>query len=96
MRKYETLMIMKPDLDEEQVKAVLDEFSNLVKREGGSVMGIDVWGLRRLEFPIEHSESGHYAVINFEAGSKMVKELQRVMGIRDDVLRTKTVLLERG
>lgn len=92
MRKYETLLIARPDLEEDQLKALLDEISDLIKREGGAVKGIDVWGLRRLEYPIEHEESGHYAVVNFESEAAAVKELERVTGIRDDILRTKTIV----
>lgn len=92
MRKYETLLIARPDLEEDQLKALLDEIADLIKREGGAVSGIDVWGLRRLEYPIEHEESGHYAVVNFESEAPVVKELERVAGIRDDVLRSKTVV----
>ncbi len=92
MRKYETLLIARPNLEEDQLKALLDEISDLIKREGGAVSGVDVWGLRRLEYPIEHEESGHYAVVNFESEPGAVKELERVTGIRDDILRTKTVV----
>jgi len=96
LRRYETLMIAKPDLEEPQLKALLDEISALIVREGGIVKSIDVWGTRRLEYPIEHQESGQYAVINFEADTGVVKELDRVTRIRDDVLRTKTLVREKG
>lgn len=92
MRRYETLLIAKPDLEEPQLKALLDEMSALIVREGGIVKSVDVWGLRRLEYPIKHQESGHYAVLDFESEAAVVKELERVAGIRDDVLRTKTLV----
>jgi small subunit ribosomal protein S6 len=96
LRKYETLLIIRPGLEEEQVKALLDDVSAVIAREGGSVSNVDLWGMRRLEYPIKREESGHYAVVNFEAGTTVVKELERVMGIRDEVLRTKTVVREKG
>jgi len=96
LRRYETLLIASSDLEEPGLKALLDEVAALIVREGGLVKGIDVWGLRRLEYPIKHQDSGHYAVINFEADAGVVKELERVMGIRDDVLRTKTLVREKG
>lgn len=95
MRRYETLLIMRPDLEEDQVKAVLDEVSSIIARAGGSVSGVDIWGTRRLEYPIKREESGHYAVVNYESGEGVAKELERVMGIRDDVLRVKTMVLEK-
>ena len=94
MRKYETLMIIRPGLEEDEIKGVLDDVSALIAREGGTVNGVDVWGLRRLEYPIKREESGHYAVVNFISEAGVVKELERVAGIRDDVLRIKTVVLE--
>lgn len=96
MRKYETMLILRPGLEEDQVKALLDEVVALIARQGGSVTGVDLWGLRRLEYPIKHEESGHYAVVDFEAGTTVVKELERVMGIKDDVLRAKTVVKGKG
>jgi small subunit ribosomal protein S6 len=94
LRKYEALMIIRPTLEEEEIKRVLDDVSALIAREGGAVSGVDVWGLRRLEYPIKSEESGHYAVVNFTSEAGVVKELERVAGIRDDVLRIKIVLLE--
>jgi len=92
LRKYETMLIMRPGLEEDQVKALLDEVVALIRRQEGNVTNVDLWGLRRLEYPIEHEESGHYAVVNFESDTTVVKELERVMGIKDDVLRTKTLV----
>ncbi|HEY5501737.1 MAG TPA: 30S ribosomal protein S6 [Candidatus Anoxymicrobiaceae bacterium] len=96
MRRYETLLIARPDLEETQLKTLLDDVSALIVREGGIVKSIDVWGMRRLEYPIKHEESGQYAVINFESDTGVVKELDRVTAIRDDVLRTKTLVREKG
>ena len=93
MRKYETLVIMRPALEEEQMSAVLDEVRAIVSRQGGQITRVDVWGLRRLEYPIKHEDSGNYAVVNFTSEASAVKEMERVMGIRDDVLRTKTVVI---
>jgi len=92
LRKYETMLILRPGLEEDQVKAMLDEVVAFIRRQEGTITGVDLWGLRRLEYPIKHEESGHYAVVNFEAGPTAVKELERVMGIKDEVLRTKTLL----
>lgn len=94
MRKYESMMILRPALEEEQVNALLDEVKALISREGGQMDGIDVWGMRRLEYPIKHEESGHYAVVHYHAEPEVVKELERVMGINDNVLRIKTLVVE--
>ena len=95
MRKYETLMIARPGLEEEEVKGLVDEYTAMVARRGGRVTNIDIWGLRRLEYPIDHEESGHYAVVNFESETEPVKELERTFAIKDEVLRAKTLLIEK-
>ncbi len=96
MRRYETLLIARPDLEEPQLKALLDDVQGLIVRLGGIVKSVDVWGTRRLEYPIDHQESGQYAVLNFEAEAGVVKEFDRVTGIRDEILRTKTLVRDKG
>ncbi len=95
MRKYETLLIAKSELDEDQLKAVLDDVTGLIVSKGGTVSGVDVWGLRRLEYPIDHEESGHYAVVSFLADTNTIRELERVLGIKDEILRLKTLVMEK-
>lgn len=96
MRKYETLVIARTDLGEDGLKSLLDEISAIIAREGGSVADIDIWGQRKLEYPIENEETGQYAVINYEAKAVSVRELERVLGIRDEILRSKTLIMEAG
>ena len=93
MRKYETLLILRSDLEEEQVMTILDEVTAIVAKDGGSMAGVDDWGTRKLEYPIKHEETGHYAILNFRAKADTIKELERVMAIRDEVLRTKVIVL---
>ncbi len=95
MRKYEMLLIAKSELDEDQLKALLDDVTALIVGEGGTVSGVDVWGLRRLEYPIDHEESGHYAVISFLSDKDIVRELERVLSIKDEVLRLKTLVMKK-
>lgn len=87
-------MIAKADLEEEQLKALLDDLKAILERQGATVTGIDVWGLRRFEYPIDYQDSGIYAVINYEAEPTVIKEFDRLTGIRDDIIRTKTLVLE--
>jgi len=93
LRKYETLLILRSDLEEEQVKTILDEVAAIVGKDGGGMAGVDDWGTRKLEYPIDHEETGHYAILNFSAKAETIKELERVMAIRDEVLRTKVIVL---
>jgi len=95
LRKYETLLIARSELDEDQLKALLDDVTGLIVGQGGTVSGVDVWGLRRLEYPIDHEESGYYAVVSFLADRDTVKELERVLGIKDEIIRLKTLVMNK-
>lgn len=95
LRKYEMLFIARSELDEDRLQALIDDVSSLIAREGGTVTGVDIWGLRRLEYPIDNEESGHYAVVSFDSDKDIVRELERVLGVRDDILRLKTLVMKK-
>jgi small subunit ribosomal protein S6 len=94
LRKYETMLVARQDLDQEALEALIEAVSAVIKREGGSVAGVDIWGSRRLEYPIDHEETGQYAVIRFEAKEGIAGELDRLSAIRDEILRMKTFVKE--
>ncbi|MDD5747485.1 MAG: 30S ribosomal protein S6 [Actinomycetota bacterium] len=95
MRSYESLFILSPSLTDEQAKAVLSEMEVLINKHGGKVTGIDMWGTRKLEYPIKRQDNGHYAVLKFMAGTEIVPELERSAGMRDEILRVKTLVLKK-
>lgn len=87
MNKYESIYILRPSLEEEGVKAMVERFSNLVTSEGGEIEKIDEWGKRRLAYPIEDFREGYYVLMNFSAEPEFPSELERIYKITDDVLR---------
>lgn len=87
MRKYETMYIIDPTLEEEAIHEVVERFSNLIKDQGGEVEKIDEWGKRRLAYPIKDHREGYYVVMNFNAEADVPQELERVYKITDSVLR---------
>ncbi|HHW71393.1 MAG TPA: 30S ribosomal protein S6 [Clostridiales bacterium] len=87
MRKYETMYIIDPTLEEEAIHEVVERFSNLIKDQGGEVEKIDEWGKRRLAYPIKDHREGYYVVMNFSAEADVPQELERVYKITDSVLR---------
>jgi small subunit ribosomal protein S6 len=87
MRKYETMYIIRPTLDEEAVKGVVERFSDLIAQEGGQVEKIDEWGRRRLAYPIDDLKEGYYVLMNFSAPATLPGELERVYKITDSILR---------
>ncbi|MDP4146758.1 MAG: 30S ribosomal protein S6, partial [Bacillota bacterium] len=69
MRKYETLFILDPSLDDEAVKANVEKFKGVIENGGGVVENIDLWGKRKLAYEINKINEGYYTLINFSADS---------------------------
>ena len=91
MRAYEVMVILDPSLEERTVEPSLDKYLNVIRKDGGSVESVDVWGRRRLAYEIKKQAEGIYAVINLTAEPATVKELDRQLGLNDSVLRTKVL-----
>lgn len=87
MRNYEMMYIIKPDLDEEKLTAVIEKFSAIIADNGGEVASVDKWGKRRLAYEIKDYREGIYILVNFKGVAGTAQELDRVMKITDDILR---------
>ena len=91
MRTYEVMVILDPSLEERSVEPSLDKYLNVVRKDGGSVESVDVWGRRRLAYEINKQAEGIYAVVSLTAEPATVKELDRQLGLNESVLRTKVL-----
>ncbi|MDP9432075.1 MAG: 30S ribosomal protein S6 [Actinomycetota bacterium] len=91
MRQYELMVILDPDLEERTVAPSLDQFLGVIRRDGGSVEKVDVWGRRRLSYEINKKVEGIYAVIDLTAEPASVKELDRQLNLNEAVMRTKVI-----
>jgi small subunit ribosomal protein S6 len=90
VRAYEVMVILDPSLDERTVQPSLDKYlDNVIRKSGGSVDNIDVWGRRRLAYEIKKNAEGIYAVITLTAEPDSVKELDRQFSLNESILRTK-------
>jgi small subunit ribosomal protein S6 len=89
MRHYELMVILDPDLEERTVAPSLDKFLNVVRKGGGTVEKVDVWGRRRLAYDINKKAEGIYAVVDMTAEPAVAQELDRQLGLNESVLRTK-------
>lgn len=91
MRNYELMVILDPDLEERTVAPSLDTYLNVVRKDGGSVDNVEVWGRRRLAYEIDKNAEGIYAVVKLQAEPATVKELDRQLSLNESVLRTKVM-----
>lgn len=86
MRKYEVMYIIRPDIEEEATKAAIEKFQNIITN-GGEIDKQEEIGKRRLAYEIEKFKDGYYVLVQFNAPTEVVKELDRVMRISDEVIR---------
>ncbi|MDK2918838.1 MAG: small subunit ribosomal protein [Candidatus Petromonas sp.] len=93
MRKYETLFILKPELEEEQRNELIEKFKSIIESDG-EVENVKEWGIKKLAYEIKKYKEGYYVLINFKAGAELPKELERNFRISDDVIRYLVVNLE--
>jgi small subunit ribosomal protein S6 len=91
MRHYEVMVILDPDLEERTIAPSLDQYLTLVRKDGGSVEKVDVWGRRRLAYEIQKKSEAIYAVVDLTAEPATVKELDRQLTLNESVLRTKVI-----
>ncbi|MGO1990940.1 MAG: 30S ribosomal protein S6 [Corynebacterium sp.] len=91
VRQYEMMIIVDPSQDERTVAPSLDKFLETVRKENGTVDKVDIWGKRRLEFPINKQEEGIYAVVDLNCESATVQELDRLLNLNDIIMRTKVL-----
>lgn len=87
MRKYETIFIQNPSLDEEVINANIEKFKGIIENGGGTVDNVDVWGKRKLAYEIDKVNEGYYTLVNFTASPELPKELDRVFRITDGIMR---------
>jgi small subunit ribosomal protein S6 len=94
MRRYETFIILDPELSEDQRSLVLDRVKEQIPQQGGLLAFIDEWGARRLAYEIKKREQGYYVRFDFCATGAVVDEMERFFRIDDRVLKYMTVLTD--
>lgn len=85
--KYEMLYLIDSSVAEEARDALIAKFEDTVKNLGGTVLSIDKWGVKKLAYPINYKSDAFYVLMTFEANGDSIKELDRIAGITDGILR---------
>lgn len=86
MNKYESIIIVNPNVDETGVKALEEKFTGLIN-ENGKVESVENMGKRKLAYEIKKFNEGTYMLFNFEAKPDSITELERVYRITDDIIK---------
>ena len=90
MNKYESVVIISPNVDEEGMKALISRFTDLINTDG-KVEKVDELGKRKLAYEVKKNEEGFYVVFYFEAKPELITELERNYRITDEVIKFMTV-----
>lgn len=94
MPLYEHVFLARQDISQQQVEALTKEFSDIITDAGGKIAKTEYWGLKGLAFKIKKSRKAHYTLLNIDAPSAAVVEMERRMGISPDILRFLTTKVE--
>jgi small subunit ribosomal protein S6 len=93
MRHYEVMVILDAGLEEDAIRATVDRATTSLTGNGATVGKVDRWGKRRFAYEVRHRSEGYYVLIDTEAEPAAVAELDRMLGLADEVIRHKVIRL---
>ena len=91
---YESVFIARQDVSTSQVDGLTDTFEKIIKDQGGSVTKKESWGLRTMAYRVKKNRKGHYVLMNIDAPTDAIKEMERQMHLNEDVIRHLTTRVE--
>ncbi|MEO8663289.1 MAG: 30S ribosomal protein S6 [Bryobacteraceae bacterium] len=94
MRIYEELFVLRPDVTEDEVNALLDQLRPVITIGGGTIEKEEKWGVRRLAYRVEKKTEGFYILLQFNAPPQTVRELERRLRVQDSVMKFITVRID--
>ena len=94
MNQYETIVIIDPNVEEENVEKITGEIKNLISGSDGEVTKVEVWGKRRLAYEVKGNRDGIYILINFTADPEFIQRLARYYGLTEQIIKYMTVRAE--
>jgi len=93
MRKYETVFISDPDIQDQTRSDLFDKIRNIITKENGFLLNLDEWGNKKLSYEIRKKLRGYYVCATYGGTGDLVKELERNLRLSDDVMKFMTILL---
>jgi small subunit ribosomal protein S6 len=95
MRRYELMLVLRPDAPDDRVQAVLDKTTRQITDAGGQIVKAAPWGRRRLAYSIDRYREGSYHILHFDAPAEAIVELERTLLIIEELLRHLVVRVDR-
>ncbi len=94
MALYEHVFISRQDLSNTQAEGLIEHFGGVLTDNGGKVVDSEYWGLKTMAYKINKNRKGHYAYVRSDAPAPAVKEMERLMGLHDDIMRIMTIKVD--
>ena len=95
MRSYELLFIVQPDLEEDQMNALMERMQSAVRDNGGKILHIDTMGRRKLAYPIAKYTEGQYMILQAEMDQTVIHQVERLIALSDDIIRHLLVRMDK-
>jgi small subunit ribosomal protein S6 len=94
-KKYETLIILNPDIEESRLNQFLDKIKDIMSKNNAEFINFEDWGSRKLSYDIKRLNRGKYILVHFSAKGSFIQELERNLRIADDCIRFQTVVFTK-
>lgn len=94
MRKYEIMYIIRPTLEDEARKSLIERFDGILTSNGAEIIESKEWGKRRLAYEIDDLREGYYQLVTANAGSEAIDEFTRLANINEGIIRHMTVRVD--
>ena len=95
MALYEHVFLARQDLSPQQVDALVEQYKGVITAGGGSIGRVENWGLKSLTYRVKKNRKAYYTLMDITAPADAVKEMERQMGLSEDVLRFMTIKVEK-
>ena len=95
MALYEHVFISRQDLSSSQAEELITKYSDVLKDNGGAIVGHEYWGLRTLAYKINKNRKGHYSLIKSDSPPSAALEMERLMKLNEDIMRVLTIKVDK-
>jgi small subunit ribosomal protein S6 len=96
MRRYETIFILRPNSSEEEINRIIDNTSQVIGNDQGSIIEMNRWGMKKLAYLIKKESLGYYVFCDYAASPAAVNEIERKFRIDDAVLKYLTIKIDES
>ena len=94
MRRYESVIILDPDLPDDDIHAFTDRYTELIRSYGGDIIKVDDWGLKKLAYLVKKREKGRYVFFDYGGVPALIEEMERQLKISEEVIKFLSVKLD--